>query len=195
MTDKPVRASPGWALALDYAPLLIFFLVFKLAGVFAGTAAFMIAIAVAVAVSMWRLGRVSPMLWLSAILVVGFGGLTLYFHDPRFIQVKPTIIYAMLSALLFGGLLLGRPMLRYVLEAAYHGLSDEGWLKLSRNWAWFFAAMAIANEILRANFDLATWLTIKVWGAMIASILFAAANIPMLVRHGLTEQPPVPPQG
>ena len=202
--DKPSSEKPGvpgwFGPALDFGPLLAFFIAYKFSGVFMGTAVFMLAIAVAVLVSKLKLGRVSPMLWLSAILVVGFGGLTIYFHDPKFIQVKPTIIYALLAALLFGGLLMGRPLLRYVLEAGYKDLSDLGWMKLSRNWAFFFAAMAVANELIRANFSFDQWLSIKVWGVTVATLVFAIANVPMLMRHGMAleqveHQPPVPPQG
>lgn len=101
------------------------------------------------------------------------------------IQIKPTIIYTILSALLFGGLLRGRALLKTVLEHGYDGLSDRGWLLLSRNWAWFFAAMAIVNELLRRSVGFDAWLTIKVWGVTILTILFAAANVPMLLKHGL----------
>lgn len=194
MTDTAKKA-PGWLpAALDYGPLVIFFVGYKLLGILAGTALFMAAIASAVVVSKWKLGRISPMMWLSAILVLVFGGLTLYLHDPRFIQIKPTIIYTILSLLLFGGLIRGRPLLKYVLEHGYDGLSDKGWLLLSRNWAWFFAAMAVLNEVLRASLTFDTWLTLKVWGITLLSIAFAAANVPMLMRHGLgDEQEPEAP--
>ncbi len=186
-TPKP---HPGWSLAIDYGPLLLFFLAYKVTNVFTGTALFMAAIVVAVLVSKWRLGRVSPMLWLSAILVIGFGGLTIWFHDPKFIQIKPTIIYTLLSGLLFAGLALGKPLLKYVLEAGYDGLTDRGWFILSRNWACFFAAMAIVNQILVATLDFGTWLTVKVWGLTIVSFLFAMANIPVMTRHGFGAEKP-----
>ncbi|MBA4047159.1 MAG: septation protein IspZ [Sphingomonas sp.] len=187
---------PALPLALDYGPLLVFFLVYRLSDVFAGTLAFMFAIGAAVLVSRWQLGRVSPMLWLSAILVIGFGGLTLYLHDERFIQFKPTVIYALLSALLFGGLFMGRPLLKYLLEAAYEGLSERGWMLLSRNWAIWFAAMAVTNEVMRATLSFDAWLSGKLWGVSIATLVFAAANVPMLMRHGLGSDPaPIPPEG
>lgn len=193
----PSRPVPHTALPLmlDYGPLLVFFVIYRLSDVFAGTLAFMLAIVVAVAVSRWRLGRVSPMLWLSAILVIGFGGLTLYLHDERFIQFKPTVIYALLSMLLFGGLFMGRPLLKYLLEAAYEGLSDRGWMLLSRNWAIWFAAMAVANEVMRATLSFDAWLSAKLWGVSIATLVFAAANVPMLMRHGLgSESARIPPK-
>lgn len=201
MTEYPPAPSrpvphPALPLMLDYGPLLVFFVIYRLSDVFAGTLAFMLAIVVAVAVSRWRLGRVSPMLWLSAILVIGFGGLTLYLHDERFIQFKPTVIYALLSALLFGGLFMGRPLLKYLLEAAYEGLSERGWMLLSRNWAIWFAAMAVANEVMRATLSFDAWLSAKLWGVSIATLVFAAANVPMLMGHGLGSEPaPIPPEG
>ncbi|MET0240070.1 MAG: septation protein IspZ [Sphingobium sp.] len=185
----PIAVTPkkeSWLpLALDFGPLLVFFLTFKFVGMIVGTAAFMAAITVAVIVSKWKLGKVSPMLWLSAILVLFFGSLTIYFHDERFIQIKPTIIYSFFAVMLLGGWLRGKPLLRYVLGHAYQGLSETGWLILSRNWGFFFAVMAIANEAMRASLTFDTWLSIKVWGITIVSMLFAAANVPMLMRHGL----------
>jgi intracellular septation protein A len=187
--SAPIASGPkgeSWLpMALDFGPLLVFFLATKFIGMFAGTGAFMVAIAVAVAVSKWRLGKVSPMLWLSAILVLFFGGLTLYFHDPAFIQLKPTIIYGFFALMLIGGWMGGRPLLRYLLQSAYSGLDETGWLKLSRNWGFFFTTLGVANEIMRYALDFDTWLLIKVWGVTAASMLFAMANIPMLMKHGL----------
>src|SRR3546814_6183320 len=69
-------------------------------------------------------------------------------------------------------------------DLAYDGLSDEGWLKLSRNWAFFFAFMALLNEALRAFLPFDTWLTLHVWAVTALSFLFALSNVPMLLRHG-----------
>lgn len=192
---KPAHGG-NLSLALDFGPLLVFFLTYKVAGwlwgagnpitaMMLGTGAFMAAIVIAVIISRVKLGRVSPMLWLSAMLILFFGGLTIYFHDQSFIQIKPTIIYAFFALMLFGGLVRGKPLLKYLLQAAYDGLTEKGWLKLSRNWAFFFVGMAIANEIMRRSMSFDAWLAVKVWGVTIVSIVFAAANIPMLMRHGL----------
>lgn len=185
-TKKPPAHGGTLSLALDFGPLLAFFLAYKFAGVIMGTAIFMGAIVVAVILSKVKLGKVSPMLWLSALLVLFFGSLTIYFHDQKFIQIKPTIIYAFFALMLFGGLMRGKPLLKYLLQAAYDGLSEEGWRKLSRNWAFFFLFMAVANEVMRASLTFDTWLAVKVWGVTIISVVFAAANIPMLMRYGLT---------
>lgn len=184
----------GWLnFAVDFGPLLIFFLTYKfsnpednpIGAIIRGTGVFMVATIVALVISKWRLGKVSPMLWLSSILIVGFGGLTIYFHDETFIQIKPTIIYLFFAAILFAGLVRRKAMLKYLLQAAFEGLSDEGWLKLSRNWAIFFVVLAIANEALRRYFDFDTWLTAKVWGFTVASLAFTMSQIPMLLKHGL----------
>ena len=190
MSKTPTKPAGGWSLLIDYGPLLVFFIAYKLAGgglggALTATMAFMAAIVVSVIAGLVILKRVPPMVWLSAILVLGFGGVTLYLHDTRFIQMKPTVIYVLLAGMLFGGLALGKPMLRWLFGPIFPGLSDAGWLKLSRNWAMFFVALAGANEVIRATLDFDTWLTVKVWGVTIASFLFAAANMPMLLRHGL----------
>ncbi|EQB32894.1 septation protein IspZ [Sphingobium ummariense] len=201
MADTKVAPKPAHngtlSLALDFGPLLVFFLTYKGAGWVWGpgnpitamvlsTAAFMAAIVVAVIVSKVKLGRVSPMLWLSAMLILFFGGLTIYFRDQSFIQLKPTIIYAFFALMLFAGLLRRKPLLKYLLQAAYDGLTEEGWMKLSRNWALFFVAMAVANEVMRRTMSFDAWLAVKVWGVTIVSVVFAAANVPMLMRHGLS---------
>ncbi|MFL6765729.1 MAG: inner membrane-spanning protein YciB [Sphingomicrobium sp.] len=177
-------------LLIDFGPLVVFFASYKLAGgglegTLVATVAFMAAVLMAVGGSLAAFRRITPMLWLSTVLIVGFGGITLYLRDPRFIQMKPTLYYSVLAALLFAGLLRRKPLLRWLFGPIFPGLSEEGWLKLSRNWALFFVALAVANEVMRATLSFDTWLTVKVWGVPIVSFLFAATNIPMLLRHGL----------
>ena len=93
---------------------------------------------------------------------------------------------AIFALMLFGGLLRGKALLKYLLQAAYDGLTEEGWRKLSRNWGFFFISMAVANEVMRRSMSFDAWLAVKVWGVTVVSLLFALANIPMLMRHGLT---------
>ena len=105
------------------------------------------------------------MLWISGGLVLVFGGLTLYFHDQRFIQMKPTLVYLMFAAVLAFGLATGRPLLQALLGAAYPGLTEAGWRKLTRNWALFFAAMAVANEVVWRSASAGTcWVGVQVVG-------------------------------
>ena len=189
MSDTAPKGS-SWTMLLDYGPLIVFFVAYKLAGSGLGaslkaTVAFMIAVLISIVVGLTVVKRVSPMVWISTILILGFGAMTLYLRDPKFIQMKPTVIYTGFAVLLGAGLLRGKALLKWLFGPVFPGLTEQGWLKLSRNWALFFAGLAVANEIMRQTLDFDTWLTAKVWGVTIVSILFALANMPMLLRHGL----------
>ncbi|MGJ3649756.1 septation protein A [Sphingomonas sp. GlSt437] len=187
--------SPGMKLAIDYGPLLAFFAInflvpgLPLVRLMAATAAFILAISIAIGLSLAKTGRVSPMLLLTGVLVIVFGGLTLWFRDAYFIQLKPTIIYGLLALLLAFGLVTDRPLLQQVLGDAYPGLTPLGWRKLTINWTLFFIALAVLNEIVRRNFSQDFWVGFKLWGVVPLTILFAAANVPMLMKHGLQTEP------
>ena len=177
-------------LIIDFGPLVVFFATFKISGgglhgTLVATVAFMAAVLIATIAALAVFRRMTPMLMLSTALILTFGAITLYFKDPRFIQMKPTLYYGVLAAFLFIGLLRGKPLLRWLFGPIFPGLSDEGWLKLSRNWAIFFVALGAANEVMRATLTFDQWLTLKVLGVPNVSLVFAAANIPMLLRHGL----------
>lgn len=210
---SPRSTPPMLRMAVDYGPLLVFFLVtfafpsalareivghftgslnnlakleaLLIAKVIVATVLFVVATIVAVVFSRVRLGHVSPMLLISAVLVLVFGGLTIYFHDPRFIQMKPTFVYGILAAVLGFGLATGRPLLEGLLGMAYPGLSSLGWRKLTLNWAIFFAALGIANEVARHLLSFDHWVLFKFPGCTIVTVAFAMANVPMLMRHGL----------
>jgi intracellular septation protein len=190
---------------LDFGPLLVFFVASRFGksesdpvqGPIIGTAAFMVAIVVAMGVSKWKLGRVSPMMKLSAVFVIGFGALTLWFRDFGFIQHKATAVYLLFATIIIGGWLRAKPALKYLLEPAYDGLSEEGWLKLSLSWGIFFLALAGLNEVLIVVTNADQYIAIKAFGLPALTFVFALANIPMLMRHGLNlEGPPeIPPRG
>ncbi len=193
MTNDVKQEPAGTArLLIDIGPLLIFFLVNFLAPVpgalkiFVATGAFMAAMMAALAFSAFRYRYVSPLLLFSGIMVVVLGGLTIWLHNETFIKIKPTIYYLLVAGLLTFGLATGRPLLKAVLGTAYPGLDEQGWRKLTRNWAIFFAVMAVVNEAVWRNSSTDFWIGFKLWGAIPATLLFAAANVPMLLRHGLT---------
>jgi intracellular septation protein len=194
------RSEPqgGAKLLIDLGPLLVFFLVNFLAPVptfakiFVATGAFMVAMVVAMIFSALRYQRISPLLWFSGVMVVILGGLTIWLHNEAFIKMKPTLYYAFVSALLFFGLATDRPLLQRVLGSTYPGLDERGWKKLTRNWALFFAIMACLNEAVWRNSSTNFWVGFKLWGALPLTFLFAAANIPMLLRHGLMKEDAVP---
>ena len=226
MSGSTTQQSPGLRMGVEYGPLLVFFAVnflfpaslamqivasgtgflsdldragaLVIAKVIVATTAFVIATVIAMVVSKSKLGAISPMLWISGGFVVVFGGLTVWFHDPKFIQMKPSFVYGMFAAVLAFGLITGRPLLQGLLGTAYPGLDAQGWRKLTRNWALFFVAMAALNEAVWRNTNWDFWVGFKLWGAIPLTLLFAFANIPMLLRHGLNTsddpQAGIPPE-
>jgi intracellular septation protein len=198
------KAASSWLnVAVDYGPLLVFLGVYRwsapadpnpageLGAIINGTAAFMVAAVAALIISKWRLGKVSPMLWFSTALIVGFGSLTIWTGETWIIQAKPTMIYGVFGVALLAGYFTGKALLKILLEAAFEGLTDEGWLKLSRNWGVFFLALAVLNEVLRyfynePNGNFATWLWAKLWVFLPLTFLFTFSQIPMLLKHGLS---------
>ncbi|MEM6584545.1 MAG: septation protein IspZ [Pseudomonadota bacterium] len=207
MTDEPApqtkKPAPGWLnFVIDYGPLAVFLIVYRrmapaefsadaeLTAIIYGTGAFMAAAVAALIASRTLLGKVSPMLWFSTVLIVGFGALTIAFGDPTFVQLKPTIIYSVLGVAVVIGLWRKTALLKILREAAFEGLTEEGWLKLSRNWAIFFLFLAGLNEVLRAlyneaNGEFETWLWAKFAVFLPLTFLFTFANSPMLLKHGL----------
>lgn len=190
----------GLKLATDLGPLVVYLAAYALTkNVVLSTGIFMAATFAAIAVSWLSVRRVSAMLLFSGAMVLVFGGLTVWLHDATFIKMKPTVYYLMVAAILGFGLFTGRPTLKLVLGQAYPGLTDIGWSKLTRNWCLFFIAMAVANEAVWRSSSMSFWLGYKLWGAMPATILFAIANVPMLMKHGLNsekaEDAALPPQG
>ncbi len=195
MTDQKAKQPTGASqLLIDVGPILVFFAVNFFAPVpsalkiFVATGAFMAAMVAAMIYSAIRFRRISPLLWFSGVLVVVMGGVTLWLHDETFIKVKPTLYYLFVAALLGFGLMTGRALLKNVLGSAYPGLDQDGWAKLTRNWALFFAFMAVLNELVWRNSSTDFWIGFKLWGALPLTFLFAAANIPMLMKHGLTRE-------
>ena len=185
-------------LLIDLGPLLVFFVANFFAPVpgplkiFVATGAFMVAMVAAMLFSAIRYRSISTLLWFSGVMVVIMGGLTIWLHDETFIKMKPTIYYLLVAGLLGFGLATDRPLLQRVLGSAYPGLDARGWTKLTRNWALFFVFMALLNEAVWRNSSTSFWIGFKLWGALPLTFLFAAANIPMLMRHGLMKDDAVP---
>lgn len=203
MAEKKEPSVLG-RLMIDLGPLLVFFLVNFLAPVpdvlkiFYATGAFMAAMIAAMMVSYLRYRHISPLLWFSGIMVVILGGVTIWLHNDVFIKMKPTVYYVFIASLLGFGLATGRNLLKMVLGAAYPGLSERGWQLLTRNWAIFFLVMAVVNEAVWRNTSTSFWIGFKLWGFLPATFLFAIANVPMLMKHGMQlepgkDEPPVPP--
>ena len=167
---------------LDLGPLLIFFGSFKYFGIFGATAAFMAAVLAALAIGFWLERRLSPMPLFTAVLVMIFGGLTLYLQNDTFIKMKPTVLYAFFALLLLAGLAFNRLFIKYIFAQAFE-LTDCGWRKLTVRWSLFFLALAIANEAIWRATSTDTWVAFKVWGILPLIFLFALAQTPLVLKH------------
>ena len=196
--DAGPKKSSWLNLLVDYGPILLFFLVYRyyspankedtvteVMAVIRGTGAFMAAAILALIFSLKKFGHVSPMLMLSTALIVFFGGITILLQDPFYIQIKPTVIYLFFGLALLGGIMRGKSLLKLLLDAAFEGLDDRGWMILSRNWGVFFLLLAGLNEAFRHYLSFGGWLQAKLWFFLPASFLFTFAHMPMLLRHGM----------
>jgi intracellular septation protein len=194
MSDE-ARAAAGRGevnslkLLIDFGPLVAFFVVYfgveryqPEAGIYWGTGVLMVATVAALTASRLLLGRFSVPPLITAVLVVIFGALTIWLQDPRFIMMKPTIIYLLFAGVLAFGLVTRRPLLKLVLGDALQ-LTDEGWRQLTLRWLGFFVAMALLNEIVWRNFSQQTWVTFKAWGILPLTLIFAFAQVGLIRRH------------
>ena len=130
--------------------MLIFFAGFKFLGIFGATAVFMVAVFVALGLDYVFEKRLSPMPLFTALLVLIFGGLTLYLKNETFIKMKPTVLYAFFGATLLGGLLFNRLFIKYAFAQAFD-LTSAGWRQLTWRWGIFFLILAVLNEAVWRN--------------------------------------------
>ena len=172
--------------ALDLGPLILFFAVFEWRGIFVATAVFMAAVIAALVVGYAIEKRISPMPLVTAVLVLIFGGLTLYLKNDIFIKMKPTVLYGCFGLILLGGLASGRLFIKYVFANAFE-LDEAGWKKLTLRWGIFFLALAATNEAVWRSTSTATWVSFKVWGLLALVFLFALAKTPLLMKHQLAD--------
>ena len=198
------QLNPFLKIALEMGPLILFFvanargeqvaaawpLVASLGGpIFFATATFIVTTLIALAVS-FALTRHLPMMpFVTAIVVVVFGGLTLWLHDETFIKLKPTIIYVLFGGTLIGGLFFGKSFLGYIFDSVFR-LTDEGWRKLTIRWGLFFFALAILNEIVWRTVSTDTWVSFKVFAIVPLTFVFALAQMPLVNRYSLDADKP-----
>ena len=183
-----VKRAPSWLRpTVDYGPLVLFFLVYVTRDLMTATAALIAATAVALALSLALERRLPVMPLVTAVLVGIFGGLTLWLQDETFIKMKPTIVQVLFAAALLIGLALGRPFLKTILGGALQ-LDDRGWRVLSLRWAGFFLAMAALNEVVWRTQSTDFWVSFKVFGILILTVVFALAQTPLIMRHRPPEE-------
>ena len=132
---------------------------------------------------LWVLtGRLSRMQVFTIVMVVVFGGLTVWLNDERFFKIKTTLVYGLLAGILGIGLLQGRSYLEWVM-AEFLPMTREGWMKLTRRLAMFFAGLAIANEVVWRTMSTDAWVKIETFGFPVAMFLFLWLQIIALQAH------------
>jgi len=144
--------NPIFKLVLELGPLALFFIAYLKGDLFVATAVMMAAAVVTLAISYALLRRIPTMPLVTTVIVMVFGGLTLYFHNKIFIEMKPTVLYLLFAGALFGGLAFNRPMLPVLFDGALH-VTAEGWRILTWRWASFFVFLAV----------LAAWAMVISW--------------------------------
>jgi intracellular septation protein len=178
--------NPLLKLALEMGPLVLFFFTNAKAGIFTATAVFMGAVVISLGLSRLLLKQWPIMPLISAIVVLVFGGLTLYWENELFIKLKPTIVNTLFGVALLIGLAFGKPLLSIVMGSVFN-LTDEGWKKLTFRWALFFFVLAGLNEIVWRTQSNDFWVNFKVFGIMPITIIFALAQTPLLKRYEKTD--------
>ena len=197
MTDRSSRLSPGLKAVLDYGPLVAFLAAFLLfrgrsvtwggetyPGLIVATLVFVPLTILANAVLWARTRTLSVMQLITLVIVVIFGGLTVWLNDPQFIKMKPTIIYLLLAGMLGLGLALGRNWLGHAMETMVP-LAPEGWRKLTQRLVVLFVALAALNEIVWRTQSDTTWVLFKTVGLIVLTMGFFAANLPLIQRYAL----------
>ncbi len=198
------RINPWIKLALELGPVIAFFAAFTrlkdAAFTVAGTEyqGFILATALFVpllllcTLVLWRLtGRLSPMQVVTLVLVILFGGLSVWFNDERFFKMKPTIIYLLFAGILGLGLLRGRSYLALAMEEVMP-MRPEGWMILTRRVTAFFLGLAILNEIVWRTMSDQAWVNFKTFGLTLAVFAFFIMQGKLIERFGTDKDPDAP---
>lgn len=173
--------------AIEYGPLGVFFVAYWIAGIFPATAAIMVATIVALAAAWFTQRRIPKVPLVSGVLLMAFGGLTLWLQDETFLKMKPTIVYVLFSAVLLTGLAFRRPLLKPLLGHAWQ-LTDRGWNLLTGRFGLFFLVLAGLNELVWRTQSTDFWVNYKVFGTMGLIFLFTALQIGLVRRHQIAEE-------
>jgi intracellular septation protein len=173
----------------DFGPLIIFFYFYYDSGKDLKVAIppFIVATLLALAI-VWVLEKTIPKVpLLSGILITLFGGLTIYFDNPIFIYIKPTIINILFGcALLFGKYFTKEPVLKKLMGKSI-ALTEEGWEALNKRWVYFFFGLALLNEIVWRTQSEEFWVNFKVWGLLPITFIFTAFQIGLINKYKINE--------
>ena len=175
-----------YKLLIDIGPLAVFFIFYTRSGLQASILPLMIATVIAVLFSYVLEKKIPIMPTVGAGIVLIFGGLTIYFDNEVFIKMKPTIINLIFAIILYGGMLVKKPLLKILLGAALR-LEEEGWRILTYRWIGFFIALAALNEIVWRTQTTDIWVNFKVFGILPITFIFTMTQFPLIKKHQIDD--------
>ncbi len=182
-------------LLVDFFPIILFFITFKLWGIYPATAVAIGATVVQIAYLRFKTGKVEPMQWASLGIIVVFGGATLLLQNESFIKWKPSVLYWLMgAALVFGQLVLRKNFIQSLMSGQLQ-LPDHAWRTLNWSWSAFFAVMGVLNLWIAYRFDTDTWVNFKMFGGLGLMLLFVLGQAMYMSRFlqdntPSTQEPP-----
>ena len=171
---------------IDIGPLAVFFVFYTRGDLKTAILPFMIATIIAVLFSYILEKKIPIMPTVGAVIILIFGGLTIYFDNETFFKMKPTIINLLFAGILYGGIVLNKSLLRYLLGAALK-LQDEGWDILTKRWIGFFIALAILNEIIWRTQTTDIWVNFKVFGILPITFIFTLTQFSTIKKYQIED--------
>ena len=175
-----------YKLLIDIGPLAVFFIFYSRSGLQASILPFMVATVIAVLFSYILEKKIPIMPTVGAGIVLLFGGLTIYFDNDVFFKMKPTIINVLFAVILYGGILINKPLLKYLLGAALK-LEEAGWKILTQRWIGFFIALAVLNEIVWRTQSTDVWVNFKVFGILPITFIFTMTQFPLIKKYQIED--------
>ena len=169
---------------IEIIPLILFFIANAKYGIIFATKTFVITTFIALIISYLYFKKISTPLLITSFLVLIFGGLTIFFKDPTFIKLKPTIVYFLFSLFLFVGLALKKNFLQIYLSNLIK-INDTGWNILTKRWGIFFLLMALLNETIWRNFSTDFWVSFKVFGFLPLTIIFTLLQQDLIKNYSI----------
>lgn len=198
MSEKHI--NPMLKMGLEIGPIILFFVAYtrikdrvftiggtEYEGFIVATAAFIPILLLTTGILWWLTGKLSKMQIFTAILVVVFGGMSIWFNDDRFFKMKPTMIYLLFGGILAFGLMRGESYLRTVMEEALP-MKQEGWMKLTQRFTAFFFGLAALNEVVWRTMSTDAWVNFKTFGLTAAVFVFMISQSGLFSKYAIEEE-------
>lgn len=170
-------------LLFDFFPILLFFIVYKLYGIYAATVVAIAASTLQVAISWFLHRKVETMHLVTLAIIAIFGGATLYLQDEMFIKWKPTVLNWLFGIAFLGSQLIGKKTIIERMMGKNMTLPEKVWIKLNMSWAAFFITLGTINLYVLYNYDTDTWVNFKLFGMLGLTLLFVVIQALFLARH------------